>query len=497
MYFELKKYDLALEDASKAISLNSNDYDAHSIKLDIGMLYQPKKNWTNERGQYDLLVIQNTTNDIESDPHNAEIYIKRATSYFSTQKYDLALADFNKSIELDSQDAENYYLRALYFGSIHQTFRAKSSVIQDINKAIELDSQNAKYYLFRGGYQDNKDQMISDFRKAIELDRKFVDAYVSLTYLYKNEKNYGEAIATINKAVEVSPSNPWAYYYRAYFSYNFFDNSLKAMEDYRKCQELSELDNDIRANNLCAESIKTSFDYQTRKTQNEAQLKANRQGEKGKQTGNTVLEIMGAVTQTLETYNNSRQTTSTSQIPQSNTTSSNPQTRQSGGTNQQGSGSAVNDCNDGIQRGGTGFDCHQFVPRGHIVHDSSVRAGYWEEICKDAICTPQGQAPLSQIYWRGKLTINNSAKEKPYVWTIGFKNTSNSVVVFYPDLVYGDGSIQEGAGVALTPGSEAVWHVTWGTASGASSVSLKIRKFAICTNISRVTDGGQSGYKCN
>jgi len=165
-----------------------------------------------------------------------------------------------------------------------------------------------------------------------------------------------------------------------------------------------------------------------------------------------------------------------------------------GGTSNAGTGSTGSDCNDGIERGGTGFDCHQFVTSGHTVSDSVLRATYWDEICNPGdYCSQWGSTSLTGVLWRGVMKKSKTATDKPYVWTIGFKNTSNAVVVAYPELVYADGTTQPGqGGVALTPGSESVWHVTWGTTS-ATPPTLRFYKYAICTNISRTSDG----YKCN
>ena len=107
-----------------------------------------------------------------------------------------------------SQTAEEYFDIAYdkaengdYYGAI-----------ADLNKAIELDPNDAKAYYNRGLSKGNlKDYYgaISDFNKSIELDPRSI-AYYNRGWLKHKLKDYYGAIADYNKAIELDPNDAMA-----------------------------------------------------------------------------------------------------------------------------------------------------------------------------------------------------------------------------------------------------------------------------------------------
>lgn len=398
-------------------------------------------------------------------------------------------ADSRKIVELYSNSKKGHIENsAMGFAELGLSLPYNYEPSKQLELLDKLISQNPDYYGFYWSkaviFKLNTEKGKIAWQKQNDLKKElFVRSYANLRNIYDAAQKGVDFVkklpSTVNETATLSG----------------FDQTLRQQEIQRIERE------DDYADKLRA-AFQAKAQQEIQRLQRESVEREQREKEeKARRNADTMNALFGLINITTEIITNNRQ--STSQIPQPNT-SSRPQTTQSGGTsttiNQTNgnSGSTVTGCNDGIIRGGTGFDCNQFVTSGHTVLDETTRASYWQEICKtDSICSQWAQTPLSQVYFRGRLGIDKSAKDKPYVWTIGFKNTSNSVVVFFPELIYGDGTTQPGDGVALTPGSETVWHVTWGTNSGSSEVSIRMRKYAICSNISRITDNGRSGYKCN
>jgi tetratricopeptide (TPR) repeat protein len=135
-----------------------------------------------------------------------------------------ALADFNKAIELDPNNAVAYINRgSIKEGSFLEII--KGGALADFNKAIELDPNNAVAYYMRGKLNRISDtgKALADFSKAIELDPKFVDAYkgrVSIKYCgFFIEKGCATdirgALADYDKLVEITPKDAANYYNRA------------------------------------------------------------------------------------------------------------------------------------------------------------------------------------------------------------------------------------------------------------------------------------------
>lgn len=94
------------------------------------------------------------------------------------ENYKETIADFTKAIELDPNDANAYYNRAVAKKAF---FQDGSGAIADFTKVIELIPNDAEAYLRRGlvknnGLHDYRGA-IADYTKAIELAPKFLVAY--------------------------------------------------------------------------------------------------------------------------------------------------------------------------------------------------------------------------------------------------------------------------------------------------------------------------------
>jgi tetratricopeptide (TPR) repeat protein len=73
-------------------------------------------------------------------------YNNRGVLYKDQQKYELALADYNKAIELNPNDAKAYYNR----GNLYSDQQKYELALADYNKAIELNPNYAEAYANRG-----------------------------------------------------------------------------------------------------------------------------------------------------------------------------------------------------------------------------------------------------------------------------------------------------------------------------------------------------------
>ena len=69
------------------------------------------------------------------NPDFADAYYGRALSYRNLEKYEKAVKDYSKSIELKPDDADMYYGRGLTYHYLGNYYYA----VKDWEKAIELD----------------------------------------------------------------------------------------------------------------------------------------------------------------------------------------------------------------------------------------------------------------------------------------------------------------------------------------------------------------------
>jgi len=111
----------------------------------------------------------------------------------------------------------------------------------EYDKLIELDSNNAAAYYERGDFYyetDEYNKAIIDYSKAIHLNPNYADAYFNRGCAYGEIGEYEKAIADYNKAIELNPSDAQAYYNRG-LDYHNKGEVPKAVSDLEKCIQLS------------------------------------------------------------------------------------------------------------------------------------------------------------------------------------------------------------------------------------------------------------------
>jgi tetratricopeptide (TPR) repeat protein len=173
-------------------------------------------------------------------------YYNRGHAYYKDDGYDLAIADYDKAIELKPDDAISYYGRGLAYA----LKGGYDLAIADYDKAIELKPDDAVAYDGRGNAFYNKrdyDSAIADYNKAIQLNPAFAVAYDNRGLAYYDEGDYDRAIADYDKAVELKPDDAVAYFGRGNAFYNKRDYD-SAIADYNKAVELKPADADAYYN---------------------------------------------------------------------------------------------------------------------------------------------------------------------------------------------------------------------------------------------------------
>lgn len=155
---------------------------------------------------------------IELDPNYSQAYYNRGTAFEDQNKHDLALADFNKAIELDPNFAPAYNNR----GNVYLNLNQYEMALTDFNKAIKLNPNFSQAYNSRGNALANNgklDQALADFNKAIALNPNNGKAYNNRGNVLASKKKYDLAIADFSKAIELNPKNTQAYYNRGIIKY--------------------------------------------------------------------------------------------------------------------------------------------------------------------------------------------------------------------------------------------------------------------------------------
>jgi tetratricopeptide (TPR) repeat protein/S1-C subfamily serine protease len=195
---ELKRYDEGLAAITQAITLAPRAL----WYLNRGILYHNQQKYN--------LALADYTKAIELNPNYALAYNNRGTLYDDQQKYELALADYNQAIELNRNNAQAYYNR----GNLYYDLQKYDLALSDYNKAIDINPNFANAYNNRGNLYDDLqkyDLALSDYNQALQLNPNDPMAYLNRGLLYYNLQKYELALADYNQAIRINPNYALAY----------------------------------------------------------------------------------------------------------------------------------------------------------------------------------------------------------------------------------------------------------------------------------------------
>lgn len=173
---------LALEDYSKAVSINAKDPNLFNSRgktyfdLAAGGKVSPP-----ESAEYMQKALQDYNSAVELAAGKpkilAEILINRGAARGMAAMYNEALIDLNKGIELDPKNKNGYFNRSIVYFNTNQHDLA----IKDYSTYLEIDPYNPNMLYERGMLRRTMKiypQAIADLTKAISLKPDFGLAYI-------------------------------------------------------------------------------------------------------------------------------------------------------------------------------------------------------------------------------------------------------------------------------------------------------------------------------
>ncbi|MCX7861728.1 MAG: tetratricopeptide repeat protein [Bacteroidales bacterium] len=206
VYYKQNNYQAALNDYQALLLIDSTRYDIKTYIVNI--LLENNK----------LELAKQTAMDIlRTFPQQSEVWNSLGNYYYQKKQVDSALWAYTHAISIKPKGMY-YYNRANVYSQNNQLLLA----IADYNKAIELDSMQADYYLNRAiTYFKLKNHLeaLHNFNKAILLKPTQKDYYLNRATLYVSQNMYRMALADINMALELDPNDATILVRRSYLYY--------------------------------------------------------------------------------------------------------------------------------------------------------------------------------------------------------------------------------------------------------------------------------------
>lgn len=191
LYFDIRKNFIdSLKIAQNLIDIDSNNSDYYNC---CGLSNAELK-------QYDK-AFENYSKAIKIDPDNVAIYNNRANLYSSIDKYENALSDWNSAININSKDDNFYYSRALILTKQRKYIDSNKDldIAISINKKFEYLLRKADNYLFSLDF----DNALKEIEKAENLNSNKEEIYHFYSNYFRLNKDFKKAFEFIIKAENI------------------------------------------------------------------------------------------------------------------------------------------------------------------------------------------------------------------------------------------------------------------------------------------------------
>jgi tetratricopeptide (TPR) repeat protein len=221
VYTAMGNFDLAMQDADKALSIDANSARALYAKAEA-FFYGPK-DYRQALQQYDAA--------IRSNPQMSEAYAGKARALMAMQNFRDALSVVEDAIQKATQeDPELFFVR----GQLNYQRARYNLAVDDYDRVWSLNSQWNTYQVFlnRGIANDafqRPELALQDFTRAIAVDPNNAGGYIARGNILYNLARYHEAVEDFRKAEILAPDN-------AVITYNIGMSYLKAEDRISACR---------------------------------------------------------------------------------------------------------------------------------------------------------------------------------------------------------------------------------------------------------------------
>jgi tetratricopeptide (TPR) repeat protein len=158
--------------------------------------------------------IQPLLQAIQANPNDATAHFNLGVAYFNSSKYELASAEFQKCLQINSNDKQ---ARELYESSqgISAYYQKNYSVaVNHLKETLKLNPKNPNANLLLGdsyvklNQYENAEKALKDYELTFPDDTKVkMNVNQDLSKIYMDQKDYKNAVLSLKQVVMVDPHN--------------------------------------------------------------------------------------------------------------------------------------------------------------------------------------------------------------------------------------------------------------------------------------------------
>lgn len=182
------------------------------------------------------------------EPQTSMDYLARARSHARDRKRRAEnLADLDKAIELDNNNAEAFFERAEQrqrftpAGIARETSDAEANLaLDDLNEAIRLDTTHQKAFVLLAQLwleMGDRERAISDFATAIQIGARDPFVYSMLSTCLMEKEDYTGAIEALTDSIRLEPTGAPNYFFRGGY-WRALGDLNKAIADFSAAAQL-------------------------------------------------------------------------------------------------------------------------------------------------------------------------------------------------------------------------------------------------------------------
>ena len=187
-----------------------------------------KKDFLNAKKQCEEILVK-----INS---NFEIYNIYAVILYELKKFDEAIINWKKTIELN----KDYFFGYNNLGNVYLKINEIDNAIINYDKAINIKSDYFEAYHNRGNAYsklNNIQKALENYNSALAIKYDYLPSIKSRKEIFKKQKNLTQALSEIDKILIYEPNNLKAFIDKAdiYFDLNKLD---EALDNYKRALEI-------------------------------------------------------------------------------------------------------------------------------------------------------------------------------------------------------------------------------------------------------------------